>query len=99
MGAEQQHLSLGDDTTKKFFSEQVCRHIFSQSMANFTAMEHNNFIQIYCEEAHNLFPRRDDRDLSQVYNRLAKEGAKLSIGLLYATKGGELDLVERPEEH
>ncbi|MBK7786817.1 MAG: ATP-binding protein, partial [Gemmatimonadetes bacterium] len=40
----------------------------------------------YFEEAHNLFPKKDDKDLSQVYNRLAKEGAKLNLGLIYATQ-------------
>jgi DNA helicase HerA-like ATPase len=46
----------------------------------------NNFIQFYFEEAHNLFPKREDKDLSQIYNRLAKEGAKLNLGLIYATQ-------------
>jgi len=39
-----------------------------------------------CYEAHNLFPRKEDKDLSQIYNRIAKEGAKLNLGLLYATQ-------------
>ena len=46
----------------------------------------NNFLQFYFEEAHNLFPKKDDKDLSQIYNRLAKEGAKLNLGLIYATQ-------------
>ena len=46
----------------------------------------NNFIQFYFEEAHNLFPKKDDKDLSQIYNRLAKEGAKLHLGMTYATQ-------------
>jgi DNA helicase HerA-like ATPase len=41
---------------------------------------------MYFEEAHNLFPKREDKDLSQIYNRLAKEGGKLHLGLLYATQ-------------
>src|SRR5206468_4646008 len=36
--------------------------------------------------SHNLFPKKDDKDLSQIYNRLAKEGAKLRLGLVYATQ-------------
>ena len=39
-----------------------------------------------CGYLHNLFPKKDDKDLSQIYNRLAKEGAKLNIGLTYATQ-------------
>ena len=45
-----------------------------------------NFIQMYFEEAHNLFPKKEDKDLSQIYNRLAKEGAKLQISVNYATQ-------------
>lgn len=79
-------LSLGDDNTKKFFSDRVCWHIFNDAMARFTRAEPNNTIQFYFEEAHNLFPKKEDRDLSIVYNRLAKEGAKLHLGLFYATQ-------------
>jgi DNA helicase HerA-like ATPase len=46
----------------------------------------NNFIQFYFEEAHNLFPKKEDKDLNQTYNRIAKEGAKLNLGLIYATQ-------------
>ena len=28
------------------------------------------------------YPKKDDKDLSGIYNRIAKEGAKLNIGLL-----------------
>ena len=55
-------------------------------MNNFIKTNANNFIQFYFEEAHNLFPKKDDKDLSQIYNRLAKEGAKLNLGLIYATQ-------------
>lgn len=41
---------------------------------------------MYFEEAHNLFPKRTEADLSQIYNRIAKEGAKLRLGLIYATQ-------------
>jgi DNA helicase HerA-like ATPase len=79
-------LSLGDDNTKRFFSERVCHHIFSEAMARFTKAKPNTYIQFYFEEPHNLFPKREDKDLSQIYNRLAKEGAKLNLGILYATQ-------------
>jgi len=59
-------------------------------MANFIENKSNNFIQFYFEEAHNLFPKKDDQDLSQIYNRIAKEGAKLNLGLIYATQEGKL---------
>src|SRR5207302_10550923 len=55
-------------------------------MARFIDNLPNNFLQFYFEEDHNLFPKKDDKDLSQIYNRLAKEGAKLNLGLVYATQ-------------
>jgi len=60
--------------------------VFADAMKRFIANKPNNYIQFYFEEAHNLFPKKEDRDLSQIYNRLAKEGAKLNLGLIYATQ-------------
>src|SRR6202022_4340289 len=68
------------------YAERICRKIFSDAMNRFIGNEDQNYIQLYFEEAHNLFPKKDDKDLSQIYNRLAKEGAKLHIGLIYATQ-------------
>lgn len=79
-------LSQGDPNTQRVFSERICRKIFADAMGHFIANEPNNFIQFYFEEAHNLFPKKDDKDLSQIYNRIAKEGAKLHLGLIYATQ-------------
>ena len=79
-------LSIGSPEVQALFSERICRHIFSDAMRRFTQASPNNFIQFYFEEAHNLFPKRDDKDLSIIYNRLAKEGAKLHLGLIYATQ-------------
>ncbi|MBA2858667.1 hypothetical protein HNP93_001368 [Methanococcus maripaludis] len=79
-------LSQGDPEIQKLFSERICEKIFADSMSNFTENEPNNIIQFYFEEAHNLFPKKEDSDLSQIYNRIAKEGAKLDLGLIYATQ-------------
>lgn len=79
-------LSLGDEEIQRMFTERITRKIFRDSLNNFTSMKPNNFIQFYFEEAHNLFPKKDDKDLSQIYNRVAKEGAKLHLGLIYATQ-------------
>lgn len=79
-------LSLGDQGVQAMFTERITRKIFRDAMERFTQAAPNNFIQFYFEEAHNLFPKKDDRDLSQIYNRLAKEGAKLNLGLVYATQ-------------
>lgn len=79
-------LSIGSPDVQALFSERICQHVFSDAMQRFTQAAPNNFIQFYFEEAHNLFPKKEDKDLSQIYNRLAKEGAKLHLGLVYATQ-------------
>ncbi len=79
-------LSQGDPTIIRLYSEKICGRVFADAMENFIQNRSNNFIQMYFEEAHNLFPKKEDKDLSQVYNRLAKEGAKLNIGIIYATQ-------------
>lgn len=79
-------LSQGDPTIQRTYSDRLCRKVFSDGMQRFIANEQANFIQMYFEEAHNLFPRKEERDLTVIYNRLAKEGQKLRIGLAYATQ-------------
>lgn len=79
-------LSQGDPEIQRLYSERICKRIFQDSMNRFVNTQPNNFLQFYFEEAHNLFPKKDDKDLSQVYNRVAKEGAKLNLGLIYATQ-------------
>jgi len=79
-------LSQGSPIVQSLFSERICKSIFSNAMNRFISNIPNNFIQFYFEEAHNLFPKKDDKDLSQIYNRIAKEGAKLHLGMIYATQ-------------
>lgn len=79
-------LSQGDPSIQGTYSERVCRRIFADAMERFIANEQANFVQMYFEEAHNLFPRREEKDLTNIYNRLAKEGQKLRLGLAYATQ-------------
>ena len=79
-------LSQGDPIVQKTYAERICLRIFQDAMDRFINMRPNNFVQFYFEEAHNLFPQKDDKDLSRIYNRIAKEGAKLNIGLIYATQ-------------
>jgi hypothetical protein len=79
-------LSQGDPEIQRTYSDRVCQAIFREAMDRFIKNSSANFIQMYFEEAHNLFPRRDERDLTLIYNRLAKEGQKLRLGLCYATQ-------------
>ena len=79
-------LSQGNPIAQKVFTNKLCLSIFKDAMDKFVKTCPNNFIQFYFEEAHNLFPKKDDKDLNSIYNRIAKEGAKLNIGLIYATQ-------------
>lgn len=79
-------LSLGETQIQNYYSNRICTEIFNNSLKNFTEMKPNSFIQFYFEEAHNLFPKTENRDLNEIYNRIAKEGAKLNLGLIYATQ-------------
>ena len=79
-------LSQGKPEVQRTFSERICDRIFANAMNRFVNTKPNNFIQFYFEESHNLFPKKDDKDLSQIYNRIAKEGAKLNLGMIYATQ-------------
>ncbi len=79
-------LSQGDPTIQRTYSDRLCKRVFADGMDRFIRNEQANFIQMYFEEAHNLFPRKEERDLTIIYNRLAKEGQKLRIGLAYATQ-------------
>jgi len=79
-------LSQGNPVIQAHYSEKLCEKIFKDAINNFIKNETNNIIQFYFEEAHNLFPRQRDLDLLQIYNRIAKEGAKLNLGIVYATQ-------------
>ncbi len=79
-------LSQGDPVIQRTYSDRVCAYLFHEAMAKFIGNETANFIQLYFEEAHNLFPKKQEQDLTLIYNRIAKEGAKLNLGLIYATQ-------------
>lgn len=78
-------LSTASSQTQEKYIERLCRYIFGNSMEKFTNEQTPDYIQMYFEEAHNIFPK-DDKDLTNIYNRLAKEGAKLKIGISYSTQ-------------
>lgn len=81
-------LDLGnaDPEVMKYFSEELSSGIFYHQVNKFANNQlGNHYIQLYFEEAHNLFPRRDE-DTGEIYRRLAKEGAKYRIGMVYSTQ-------------
>jgi Helicase HerA, central domain len=81
-------LDLGNasDTIRRYFSDLISQAIFSHQEHKFVGNAlGNHFVQLYFEEAHNLFPV-DSKDLTGVYARFAKEGAKFHIGMVYSTQ-------------
>lgn len=81
-------LDLGNATDKfrRYFADMLSKEVFSHQERRFVENRlGNHFIQLYFEEAHNLFPI-DDKDLTGVYARFAKEGAKFQIGMVYSTQ-------------
>jgi hypothetical protein len=82
-------LSNAPEELVTFFGELVSQELFNHQMNRFTEDKlGEHYVQFYFEEAHNLFPR-DDKNLRGIYNRLAKEGAKLNIGIIYSTQSIE----------
>lgn len=68
-----------------YFSDMLSMAVFQHQVEKFTNDQLNtHYIQIYFEEAHNLFPRKDDS--TTIYTRFAKEGAKYHIGMVYSTQ-------------
>lgn len=81
-------LDLGNasDKIRRYFADMLSRAVFSAQEKKFVSKTLNNtYVQLYFEEAHNLFPP-DSKDLTGVYARFAKEGAKFHIGMVYSTQ-------------
>ncbi|MBT1689219.1 ATP-binding protein [Dawidia soli] len=81
-------LDLGNatDNIRRYFADMLSRAVFSRQEKKFVDNQlGNQYVQLYFEEAHNLFPP-DSKDLTGVYARFAKEGAKFHIGMVYSTQ-------------
>jgi len=77
-------LSVGDARIREKVSTQIAQKIFQNSMNIFIQGETPPNVVVYIEEAHNLIGKR--MDLTETWPRLAKEGAKYRIALVYATQ-------------
>jgi len=77
-------LSVGDARIRENLSTQIAHRIFENSMGYFVRGETPPNIVVYIEEAHNLIGK--GMDLTETWPRLAKEGAKYRISLVYATQ-------------
>ncbi len=69
----------------EYFSYELSNAVFNHQVDKFTNNNlGNHFVQLYFEEAHNLFPAKDEG--VDIYRRIAKEGAKYHIGMVYLTQ-------------
>jgi hypothetical protein len=75
-----------NDRVRKYFSDSVSKAVFHHQEEAFSANKlKGHYVQLYFEEAHNLFPHGKN-DTTDIYSRLAKEGAKFHIGMVYSTQ-------------
>lgn len=71
----------------EYFSIHLSTAVFHHQVDKFSANElGNHYLQLYFEEAHNLFASDDKDERTKIYRRLAKEGAKYQIGMVYSTQ-------------
>jgi hypothetical protein len=82
-------LDLGNanEVVMQYFSRELSKAVFAHQTDKFTNNKlGNHFIQLYFEEAHNLFGVNDTDEGTRIYRRFAKEGAKYQIGMVYSTQ-------------
>lgn len=77
-------LSVGNATLRERLSKKIASYIFNQSMKTFTDGGEPTNIVFYIEEAHNLIGK--NMEITDTWPRLAKEGAKYKIALVYSTQ-------------
>ena len=81
-------LDLGNatDQIRRYFADMISSAVFKHQEQKFVSNTlTDRYVQLYFEEAHNLFPP-DSKDLTGIYARFAKEGAKFHIGMVYSTQ-------------
>ena len=86
---------LGDPKMNRQAAERISRRLFEAQQRSFINPEIDSVtrkvlppppVVVYAEEAHTLLPAASEDDTSNIWARLAKEGAKFNIGLVYSTQ-------------
>ncbi len=86
--------ALGNPEMNQKSAEQIMWRIFQRQQHSFVNPEVDDDgnlqkpppIIVYVEEAHTLLPRGEEKDNTKIWPRIAKEGAKFNIGLVYSTQ-------------
>lgn len=82
-------LDLGSatETIRRYFADMIAQDLFTMQESAFARdLVNGHYVQLYFEEAHNLFPVDSRQDFTDVYARIAKEGAKFHVGMVYSTQ-------------
>jgi hypothetical protein len=79
-------LHLGPDPVINKLSREIAGYLIERQTETFTTGQVPPPIQVVIEEAHNLFSTEKYKNELDVWVRLAKEGSKLKIGMIYATQ-------------
>ncbi len=86
--------ALGSPDMNNQSAKQIMWRIFERQQRHFVnpRVDEDGNLQkpppviVYVEEAHTLLPKGNERDTTEVWPRVAKEGAKFNIGLVYSTQ-------------
>ena len=86
---------LGDPAMNRQAAERIARRLFQEQQRSFSQpeidSESGEIVQpppviVYAEEAHTLLPKASEDDSNNIWARIAKEGAKFNIGMVYSTQ-------------
>ena len=87
--------ALGDPDMNEQAAARIMRGIFAAQQLAFVKPETDNAtgeikepppVIVYVEEAHTLLPKGSETETTNIWARVAKEGAKFNIGLVYSTQ-------------
>ena len=86
---------LGDPEMNRQAAERISRRLFEAQQRSFIIPKIDSTtgevlppppVVVYAEEAHTLLPEASENDNTNIWARLAKEGAKFNIGMVYSTQ-------------
>ena len=86
---------LGDPELNRQAAARIVLRLFKAQQQNFINAQVDPdtgqivrppHVIIYAEEAHTLLPRSSEDDNTNIWARIAKEGAKFNIGMVYSTQ-------------
>lgn len=87
--------ALGDPEMNRIVGEQIAERLFKSQQQSFVDPKTDTTtgevrrpppVIVYAEEAHTLLPKGTESDTGNIWARIAKEGAKFNIGLVYSTQ-------------